>query len=111
MSHGATEATFPSWRMIVPSGRSLTIHADRDALAALDGARAGAEPPVHPASPVARSTGRSTPHRGSGAGVTIAASGAALRAGDGLDGYAGRSCLPSGVAPVDRVEGSLGSGE
>lgn len=34
VSHGATEATFPSWRMIVPAGRSLTIHADRDALAA-----------------------------------------------------------------------------
>ena len=83
----------------------------RDPSAAFGSTRAGRQAAVHPTPPVARSTGRSTPDRGSGAGVPVAASGAALRAGDGLDGCPGRGRRSGGVAPVDRVEGSLGSGE
>ena len=82
-----------------------------DAGSTLDGARAGAEPPVHPTPPVARSTGRSTPHRRSGAGVTVAASGAALRAGDGRGECPGRGRRSGGVASLDCVEGSLSAGE
>lgn len=43
--------------------------------------------------------------------MPVPASGAALRAGDGLDGHPGRGRRSGCVAPMERVEGALGSGE
>ena len=43
--------------------------------------------------------------------MPVATPGAALRAGDGLDGHPGRGRRSGGVAPLYRVEGSLSSGE
>ena len=82
-----------------------------DAGATIGSARAGRQAAVHPAPAVARSTGRGTPDRRRDAGVTVAAPGAAWRAGDGGRRLPRRRRRSGGVASLDCVEGSLSAGE